>query len=427
MALKLSFRRAGQAFATAIVATALISSLSLTSPAVAADPLKIGFGMALTGGLASNGKSALLAMQIWRDDINAKGGLLGRPVELVYYDDQSTPSTVPGIYTKLLAVDKVDLVVGPYATAQIAPAMPIIIQKKKTFIALFGTAVNANFNYPRFFIMHPEGPHPRRAMTEGFFEIAKAQNPKPQTVAIIAADQEFAHNIADGARLNAKAAGIKIVYDRTYPPSTVDFGPTVQAIKASGADLVLVASYPPDSVGIIRAANEIGLKPKMFGGAMVGLQTTSIMTQLGPLLNGIINFDYWRPTPTMMSTPGVAELLKKYQAKATAAGVDPLGYYMAPFTYAELQILGDAVQATKTLDDETLAKYIHKTTFKTVVGNVTFGPDGEWASSRVLQVQFRNITGNDIEQFRDPQKTGILTPAEYKTGDVIYPYSAAQK
>ncbi len=427
MALKLSFRRAGQAFATAIVATALISSLSLTSPAVAADPLKIGFGMALTGGLAPNGKSALLAMQIWRDDINAKGGLLGRPVELVYYDDQSTPSTVPGIYTKLLAVDKVDLVVGPYATAQIAPAMPIIIQKKKTFIALFGTAVNANFNYPRFFIMHPEGPHPKEAMTEGFFEIAKAQNPKPQTVAIIAADQEFAHNIADGARLNAKAAGIKIVYDRTYPPSTVDFGPTVQAIKASGADLVLVASYPPDSVGIIRAANEIGLKPKMFGGAMVGLQTTSIMTQLGPLLNGIINFDYWRPTPTMMSTPGVAELLKKYQAKATAAGVDPLGYYMAPFTYAELQILGDAVQATKTLDDETLAKYIHKTTFKTVVGNVTFGPDGEWASSRVLQVQFRNITSNDIEQFRDPQKTIILTPAEYNTGDVIYPYSAAQK
>ncbi len=427
MALKLSFRRAGQAFATAIVATALISSLSLTSPAVAADPLKIGFGMALTGGLAPNGKSALLAMQIWRDDINAKGGLLGRPVELVYYDDQSTPSTVPGIYTKLLAVDKVDLVVGPYATAQIAPAMPIIIQKKKTFIALFGTAVNANFNYPRFFIMHPEGPHPKEAMTEGFFEIAKAQNPKPQTVAIIAADQEFAHNIADGARLNAKAAGIKIVYDRTYPPSTVDFGPTVQAIKASGADLVLVASYPPDSVGIIRAANEIGLKPKMFGGAMVGLQTTSIMTQLGPLLNGIINFDYWRPTPTMMSTPGVAELLKKYQAKATAAGVDPLGYYMAPFTYAELQILGDAVQATKTLDDETLAKYIHKTTFKTVVGNVTFGPDGEWASSRVLQVQFRNITSNDIEQFRDPQKTIILTPAEYNTGDAIYPYSAAQK
>ncbi|MGB8019120.1 MAG: ABC transporter substrate-binding protein, partial [Pseudolabrys sp.] len=81
------------------------------------EPIKIGFGMAQTGPLAANGKQALLGMKIWEEEINAKGGLLGRPVKLVYYDDQSNPSTVPGIYTKLLDVDKVDLVTGPYATA----------------------------------------------------------------------------------------------------------------------------------------------------------------------------------------------------------------------------------------------------------------------------------------------------------------------
>ncbi len=94
--------------------------------------------MAMTGGLAANGKSALLAQKIWEEDVNAKGGLLGRPVKLIYYDDQSNPSTVPGIYTKLLDVDKVDLLIGPYATAQIAPAMPIVIQRNKLFIGLFG-------------------------------------------------------------------------------------------------------------------------------------------------------------------------------------------------------------------------------------------------------------------------------------------------
>src|SRR5213595_1707180 len=138
-------------------------------------PLTIGFGMALTGGLAPNGKAALLAMQIAEEDINARGGILGRPVKLVYYDDQSNPSTVPGIYTKLLDVDKVDLVTGPYATAQIAPAMPVVMQKGKVFIGLFGLAVNSEFNYPKYFAMIPSGPDTKPAFTKGFFEVAAQQ------------------------------------------------------------------------------------------------------------------------------------------------------------------------------------------------------------------------------------------------------------
>src|SRR5579875_2242196 len=109
------------------------------------EPIKIGFSMALTGPLAPNGKQALLGAKIWEEDVNKNGGLLGRPVKLIYYDDQSNPSTVPGIYTKLLDVDKVDLVVGPYATAMIAPAMPVVISKGKVFIGLFGLAVNSKF------------------------------------------------------------------------------------------------------------------------------------------------------------------------------------------------------------------------------------------------------------------------------------------
>jgi branched-chain amino acid transport system substrate-binding protein len=389
------------------------------------EPIKIGFSMALTGGLAPNGKSALLAQKIWEEEINGKGGLLGRPVKLIYYDDKSSPAEVPSIYTKLLDIDKVDLIIGPYATAMIAPAMPIVIQRKKTFIGLLGLAVNSEFNYPNYFAMIPSGPDAKPAFTKGFFDVAMAQNPKPQTVAIVAADQEFSRNAADGARENAQKAKLKIVYDKTYPPSTTDFAPIVRAIQATNPDLLNINSYPPDSVGMVRSINEIGFKPKMIGGAMVGLQATAIKTQLGPLLNGFTNYDFWLPVPKM-DFPGVADLIKRYQARAGAEGVDPLGYYMAPWGYAQLQVLQQAVEGTKGLDDAKLGDYIRANTFKTVVGDVKFGAKGEWAESRVLQVQFQHVKGNDVAQFKDISTQVVVSPAQYESGKVIYPYENAK-
>ena len=406
---------------------ALTAATLAAAPAAAqsGEPIKIGFSMALTGGLAPNGKSALLAQKIWEEDVNAKGGLLGRPVKLVYYDDKSSPAEVPAIYTKLLDVDKVELVIGPYATAQIAPAMPIVMQKKKTFIGLLGLAVNTEFNYPNYFAMIPSGPDAKPAFTKGFFDIAMAQGAKPQTVAIVAADQEFSRNAADGARENAKAANLRVVYDRTYPPPTADFAPIVRAIQASNPDIVVVCSYPPDSVGMVRSVNEIGFKPKAIGGAMVGLQATAIKTQLGPLLNGWTNYDFWLPVPKM-EFAGVADFIKRYQAKAAAEGVDPLGYYMAPWGYAQLQVLQQAVEGTKSLDDAKLGDYIRANAFKTVVGDVKFGAKGEWEKSRVLQVQFQNVKGNDVAQFKDMSTQVVVAPAEYESGKVIYPYEKAK-
>ncbi|HMA70252.1 MAG TPA: amino acid ABC transporter substrate-binding protein [Xanthobacteraceae bacterium] len=412
------------ALAAAAVVTAL-AGLAGGAAAQSGEPIKIGFSMAMTGGLAANGKSALLAQKIWEEDVNAKGGLLGRPVKLIYYDDQSNPSTVPGIYTKLLDVDKVDLIIGPYATAQMAPAMPIVIQRNKVFVTLLGLAVNEEFKYPNYFAMIPSGPNAKSAFTKGFFDLAAAQNPKPQTVAIVAADQEFSRNASDGARENAKTAGLKVVYDRTYPPTTTDFAPIVRAIQATNPDLLVICSYPPDSVGMVRAINEIGFKPKMMGGGMVGLQATALKAQLGPMLNGLVNYDFWLPVPKMQFA-GVNELIKKYQARATAEGVDALGYYMAPFGYAQLQVLQQAIEVTKSLDDKKLADYIRANTFKTVAGDVKFGKDGEWAQSRVLQIQFHDVKSNDVEQFRAINTQTVVAPDEYKSGNVIYPYEKAK-
>jgi branched-chain amino acid transport system substrate-binding protein len=416
-----------RAFALGGTLTALGTLPLLATPATAqtGQPIRIGFSMALTGGLAPNGKSALLAQQIWAEDVNAKGGLLGRPVRLVFYDDQTNPATVPGIYTKLIDVDKVELIIGGYGTNMLAPAMPVVMQKNKVFIGLLGLGVNTEFNYPRYFVMIPSGPDPKPSFTKGFIEVAMAQEPKPRTIAIVAADAEFAVNASDGAVENAKKYGLNVVYNRRYPPNTTDFAPIVRAIQATNPDVVVVCSYPPDSVGMVRAVNEIGFKPKMIGGGMVGPQNTAIKAQLGPLLNGWTNYDFWLPVPKM-NFPGVAELMTKYQARAPGEGVDPQGYYMAPQAYAQMQVLQQAVEAVKGFDDGKLADYIRASTFKTVLGDVKFGAKGEWAESRVLQVQFQNVKGNGVEQFKDMSTQIVVSPAEYESGKLIYPYEKAK-
>lgn len=398
-----------------------LASATFAGAAAAAEPLKIGFSMALTGGLAGAGKAALIGMEIWRDDVNRKGGLLGRKVEFVYYDDATQPANVPGLYTKLLEVDKVDLLVSAYGTNLIAPALPIVMRKKMVFPSLFGLAANEEFKYDRYFQIMPAGPNPVTDWSKGFFDLAMAQNPKPKTVAIVAADAEFALNAAAGARKNAQAAGLKIVYDKTYPPPTTDFSPIVRAIQATNPDLVYVGSYPPDSVGMVKAAHEVGLKVKMFGGGMVGLQFAAIQKNLGPLLNGIVNYDFWVPEPTL-DFPGVKEFLGKYQEAAKGKGVDPYGHYLPPFAYAYLQVLEQSVEATKGLDHAKLAAHMRKATFDTVVGKVKFGKNGEWAKSRTLQVQFRDVQADNLEQFAGPGKRVVLYPTEWKSGEIVYPY-----
>ena len=387
------------------------------------EPIKIGYGISQTGGLAPNGKGALLAMQIAEEDINARGGLLGRPVKLVYYDDQTSPANVPALYTKLLDVDKVDLVIGPYATNMVAPAMPIIMAHNKMTISILGLNVNSQFHYPRYFSTVPLGPEGPPAYSRGFFEVAKAQSPRPETVALIAADAEFAKTSVDGARANAKAAGFKIVYDGTYPPNNTDFLPIMRAVQAANPDVVFAAAYPPDTVGIIRAAHEIGLSPKMFGGSLIGLYVTPIKMQLGPIVNGIvINQSFL----AALQFPGTAELMKKYQAIAPEKKVDPLGYAFVPFAYAVGQLVATAVEATQSLDDDKLAKYLHAHTVDTVIGPLSFLPDGEWTKPRILITQFQHVDGNDLHQFDDPKKEVILWPPEYANGKLIYPYGDAK-
>jgi branched-chain amino acid transport system substrate-binding protein len=385
-------------------------------------PVKIGMSMPQTGSLGAGGQAALVALRMWVDDVNQKGGLLGRKVEFLVYDDQTNPANTPGIYTKLLDVDKVDLLIAPYGTVPTAPIMPLVKQRGLLLMGNFSFQVNHKVQHDMWFNNSPW--NDAASWSDGFFALGQKAGAK--SVAILAADQEFAQNLANGAREIAKKIGLKSVYDQNYPPATTDFSSPIRAIRAAKPDIVYVMSYPNDSVAIVRAVNEIGVgsQVQLFGGGMVGLQFTPIMQSLGSQLNGIVNYNSYVPG---MKYPGIEDFLSRYAKKAAEARVDPLGFYLPPFNYAIGQMLEQAVNGTKSLDQKQLAAYLRKNEMQTIVGPIRYDKSGEWANPRVVQAQFRGVVDKDIEQFRKPGKQVILWPEQYKTGEVVVPLDKARK
>jgi branched-chain amino acid transport system substrate-binding protein len=388
--------------------------------------IRIGYCLSLSGPLASNGKTARLAHQIWRDDVNRKGGLLGRKVEMICVDDQTNPKLVPDIYKRLLDDEKVDLVVGGYGDNSVAPAMPLIIERNRYLVALMALAVNASFGYANYFVMIPTGPQPNEALTEGFFSVAAGQSPKPQSMAILAADAPFSKSPVLGAKAHAEKHGFKLVSEDRYPLTATDIVPFVRSLKPVNPDILFLCSYLNDSVGLLRAINEVGLEPKIVGGAMIGPQNGAIKAQLGPLLNGLVNYEYWLPVPKMMF-PGVADMIETYQSLAQSAGADPLGYYVAPQAYAQMQIVEQAIAGTGSFDDAKLAQFTRDSMFKTVVGDVKFGTGGGWSEARVLQVQYQNINGADLSEFKNARTQAVVWPSHLASGALVYPYAKAKR
>ncbi|MBN8988437.1 MAG: amino acid ABC transporter substrate-binding protein [Rhizobiales bacterium] len=408
------------------IATAVLGlTFGLTSAALAQQPpIKIGMSMAQTGGLAGGGKASQLGIEIWRDDVNAKGGLLGRKVELIVYDDKSSASETPAIYSKLLDVDKVDILFAPYATVPTAPLMPMVKQRGLLLMGNFSFQVNSKVGHDMWFNNAPWGPADSWAAS--FLELGQKAGGK--TVALLSADQEFAQNLAVTARDVAKRMNMPVVFDQAYPPNTVEFSSILRALKAAKPDIVYVASYPPDSAGILRAVNEIGIgdNVKIFGGGMVGLQFGAVMENLGSLLNGVVNYNTWLPEPSMINE-GTKAFFEKYTKRAIEAKVDPLGYYLAPFGYASGEMLEQAVKAVGSLDQKALAKYLRENEHKTIVGPISFSADGERKESATLQAQFRGVVDKNIDQFRKPGTQVILFPEKMKSGDLISPFEAARK
>jgi branched-chain amino acid transport system substrate-binding protein len=391
---------------------------------VPSAPIKIGYCLSLSGGLAANGQTARLAHEIWQDRVNARGGLNGCQVQLVCVDDQSDATNVAGIYEQLVSDEKVDLLLGGYGNNSITPAMPMVMKDRRYLVGLMALGENIEFGYDQFFAMIPTGTDPNSALTEGFFATAAQQIPRPKTVAIVAADAPFSKNPILGARANAAKNGLEVVSETKYPLTTTDFAPFLEEAAGLSPDILFYCAYLKDSIGLIRAIAASDMNPTLVGGAMIGPQSSSVQTQLGSDINGIVNYEYWLPVPAM-DFPGVRELIVEYQNRAKGTSADALGYYVAPFAYAQLQVVEQAIENTGGVDDAALADYTRGATFSTVVGDVTFGRLGEWAVPRVLTVQFRGIGSNDISEFAKPEARVVVAPANYASGQLIAPYRTA--
>ncbi len=288
-------------------------------------------------------------------------------------------------------------------------------------------AVNAGFHYPELLHDDPHGPQPGPSpSSEGFFELAGRQSPKPKTVSILVADAPFSRSPTQGARDNAAKQGLSIVSEGKYPLTTTDFAPLIREVSKVNPDVLFLCAYLNDSVGLLQAIHDVGLEPKLVGGAMIGPQNGALKAQLGPLLNGLVNYEYWLPVPKL-SFPGVEKLITEYQARAAGKDVDPLGYYVVPQAYAQMQVIEQAIVATRTVDDEKLAAHTRSSLFSTVVGDVRFGEGGGWVQPRVLQTQFQNIAGPGIAAFRDLRTQVVVSPSEFASGDIIYPYAKAKQ
>jgi len=404
----------------ALVAGGMYYYLSIPGQVVEKTPIRIGFSQPLTGSLGAGGQATLLSLKIWAEDVNAKGGLLGRPIELVYYDDHSNPADTAAIYEKLIGVDKVDLILGPYATIPTVAALPIAMKYNRTLISVFATYANEAYHYPYYFSVMFAGPK----LTDwsiGFCEIVNSVLQRP-TVAVVAIANEVGDKISRGFKENCKNYGFNIIYETSYPPTTADFTSVLLPVKAANPDVVFFVSYPTDSVGLIKAAKEIDLRPKIIGGSMTGLQYAFNQLTLGKTLNGVIIHHSWIPAPALMFN-GTAEFISKYQALAPTYGVDPLGYYLAPWSYSAGQVLQQAVEATGSLDQKIIGEYIRTHKFQTIVGELEFDPaSGELKESKLLYIQFQGLTRGDLLDFTGPTHLKVLYPPKYKSGDLIFPF-----
>lgn len=411
-------------FTAATLATAAAQIAAPAVVAAAEKPLRIGLSIAQTGNIAAGGRAGLAALQMWRDDVNAAGGILGRPVELVVYDDQSNPGLVPGIYAKLMNLDRVDLLMLPYGTNLSAVVMPMITQRNRFVIGQFEIGQN-KLGHDKFFEVAPWGPNPGDNWCRGYFELARRQG--YHTVAIVNSDAEFSANAAAAGARICEELGLKVVLREHYPPNTVDFSGILRNVNAARPDFAFVASYPVESAALIRGVSEIGVSEsiQMLGGAMVGIQYGDELLSLGSGLDGVTNYDTYVVAPSL-DFPGISGFLDRYRTIAEKARIDALGHFLPPFFYAGGQLIAAAAQATGSFDEGRLAAWLHANTVDTIVGPISFGPDGNWLKSRIVWDQYRGVADKNLDQFRSAGRQIVVEPEGLATGKLITPYKAAR-
>ena len=362
--------------------------VALVAPALAAPsgpPIRIGGTLALTGPLAPTALLHKIAGEIYVEELNKGNGLLGRPVEWVLLDDQSKPDLTRSLYEKLITVDKVDLLMGPYATSGILAAMGVAQRYGKVFVHhSFGMPHLAK--YEMHFPTAAFGPEPNVTLpTTVFNGLAATANP-PKTVAILTSKFPSAQFQSNGAREVAEKRGLKVVLYLEYEFGTRDWGALAARVKDAKPDFLWVGALGLDGNQLLEAMKKLDYTPPRH----FHLFPAPGPLALAPEGKLALSSTVFEEHPPFMSNPSAARLVPLYRERATKANV-PYAYVdtQAAGSIAAWQILEAAVIATKSLDDKALGQWLRANRVDTIIGKLRFDGPNNYGDDlfKVKQVQ----------------------------------------
>jgi branched-chain amino acid transport system substrate-binding protein len=388
-----SFKRVGKRLAPAALAGVVLASLPM--PAGAQTPIKIGASMSVTGTYAKPGSYQKEGYDVCIDELNARGGLLGRKVELVIYDDQSQPATAVKLYEKLITEDKVDAVMGPYSSA-VSEAVANVTEKYKKVMVAPLAATTSIFKKGRKYIFMVITP--AENYLDGLIDMAAKRGLK--TVAIINEDTLFPKASASGTAEAAKKRGMQVVLQEAYPKGNTDFSALLVKIKAANPDVIAAGTYFDDAVAITRQMKELNVNPKMFGLTVGGdlPEFYDLLKQNAEYVYGSTQWDESLPYP------GQKEFLTAYKKKFKH---EPS--YHSAAGYAGCLLYADAVKKAGSLDADKVREQLLKMETRTAFGDYKVEPDGFQVAHKMVMLQWQD------------GKRVIVWPDDLSNGKPRYP------
>lgn len=380
----------------ALLAAALaMLATVLSHGTLGADPIRIGMTASLTGQYAAPGDNMLKGIRMWADDVNGRGALLGRPVEIVYYDDKSDPATSARLYERLISEDKVDLLVGPYASDLTLEASSVA--ERHDFPMVSGSAA-ASAIWARGYKNIFQVDAPAEKFMDGLME--SASNAGLSRIAIAYAGSEFPRAVATGVRAKAAELKMSLVFDREYPDGTTDFTGVVRDMKATSPDLVIGGTYLNDSIAFVQEAKRQQFSPKAFA-FTVGPALIEFGDRLGPDAEGILGVVSWMRGG---SVPMAYDFSFRYKRKyGRNAGVH------AAYGYAAGQVLEAGVRLAGSLDKDAIRQQLREMRFRSILGNYKVDETGKQLAKSTY-----------VMQWQDGYRLLVL-PKAIRDAEVIYP------
>jgi len=366
--------------APAALAVALALAVGGVVPAIAQAPIRIGASLSLTGTYAKLGKNQHEGYQICEKELNAKGGLLGRKVQFVVYDDQSMPATAVRLYEKLITEDKVDGVMGPYSSPVTEASVNVTEKYKKVMVAplaattsIFKRPPGQKRNYV-FMVISPA-----EVYLEGLLDTGVKRGLK--TVAVVNEDTLFSKAAASGAEEVAKKKGLQVVFKEAYPKGNTDFSALLTKVKSLNPDVIAAATYFDDAVALTRQMKELNVNPRMYG-VTVGGDLPEFYETLKQNAEYIYGATQWEPS---LPYPGQKEFLDAYKKEF---GHEPS--YHSAAGYAGCVVYAEGVKRAGSLDSDKVRETLLKLETRTMFGDYKVDGDGFQLAHKMALFQWQD-------------------------------------